>query len=60
MLLLKPQIWKCWNVIKYALLKRIIETFDQLYAMTAIFTKAINQTLENACDRKLRETHKNE
>ncbi len=44
-------------MIKYALLEIIIETFYQLYLQRPV---TFNQTLENACDRKLRETHKNE
>ncbi len=40
----------------YALLKRIIEIFYQLYAIDIV---TFNQILESACDRKLRETHSN-
>ncbi len=43
----------------YALLKRIIEMFHQLYVIDIVDIVTFNQTLESVCDRKLRETHSN-
>ncbi len=40
----------------YALLKRIIEMFYQLYVIDIVDIVTFNQTLESVCDRKLRET----